>query len=235
MVEIRIFLVRGQRDFGHHEFPVTADRNELLGIVTTCVLLDPGQPLTKTAGELTHRPGAIIDENNSLRAAVDVMFREGVHRLAINTPGELHKLVAILSHSDILAAHRGTPVRRSKRRTNNSLATASTAVPEPQLKNQPDAARKRKLKCTIGAVTEVTVDRARGFREEFPTIVELAKKNSQISPRPILTQACISRSWFSGGFRSKRSSILSRASASIAWHGHAWTQGRTPADNGQRN
>jgi len=104
--QMRAFLTCRGPESRHHDFPVVNDRNEFIGIVTAVDLLDPKLPLTKTAGELAHSQSAAVHEDNSLRTAVDVMLREGVHRLAVTSLEEPHRLVAIISHSDILSAHR---------------------------------------------------------------------------------------------------------------------------------
>jgi CIC family chloride channel protein len=104
--EVRSWIAQGGPESSHHDFPVVNDAGELLGMTTWRELVDPNQPETKSVGELVGKPPAVLFEDNTLREAVDTMVREGARRLPVVAPANPRKLVAILSHSDIMSAHR---------------------------------------------------------------------------------------------------------------------------------
>lgn len=104
--DVRSWIAQGGSDSGHHNFPVVNGDGQLLGMITWRDLVNLNQPETKPVGELVHKPSAVLYENNTLREAADMMVHEGARRLPVVAQEDPRKLVAILSHSDIMSAHR---------------------------------------------------------------------------------------------------------------------------------
>ena len=89
----------------HQGFPVVDEHGRLAGVVTRRDLLGIDHPNGERIASLIKRPPAVAFEDNTLRQAADHMVREGVGRLAIITRAEPHRVVGILSRSDLLTAH----------------------------------------------------------------------------------------------------------------------------------
>lgn len=106
LAEVRSWIGQGRPESDHHDFPVVDGSGQLLGMAAWRDLVNPNRPETQTAGELVHKLSTALLERNTLREAVDLMVREGARRLPVVAQENRRKLVAILSHSDIMAAHR---------------------------------------------------------------------------------------------------------------------------------
>ena len=104
---VRSWLRRAGSAGAHQGFPVLDTEGTLVGVVTRRDLLD-----SETAGDvavrtIVKRRPAVVFESNTLRETADHMVQEGVGRLPVVTREEPHRLVGIISRSDLLAAHRG--------------------------------------------------------------------------------------------------------------------------------
>ncbi|HEX7119362.1 MAG TPA: chloride channel protein [Longimicrobiales bacterium] len=89
----------------HHGFPVVDADGLLVGVVTRRDLLRPEEPGDLRIGDLVQRRPAVIFEDNTVREAADHMVREGVGRLAVVDRRDPRRLRAIITRSDLLAAH----------------------------------------------------------------------------------------------------------------------------------
>lgn len=104
--EIRSWIASGAPGSSHQGFPVLDDRGNLIGIVTKRDLFNSDSSNTKLVCELIRRPPAIVYEDNTLREAADLMVEEGVGRLPVVSRLNPRRVVAMISRSDILSAHR---------------------------------------------------------------------------------------------------------------------------------
>jgi CBS domain-containing protein len=101
----RAWLASGAPGSAHQGFPVLASDGVLVGVVTRRDLLDAGAGPERTVGAMVKRPPAVVFEDSSLREAADHMVHEGVGRLPVVTRAAPRQPVAIVSRSDLLAAH----------------------------------------------------------------------------------------------------------------------------------
>jgi predicted transcriptional regulator len=102
---VRAWLAADRSRANHQGFPVTDDQGELVGVVTRRDLLDPIHEDTVRVESIINRHPAVVYERNTLREAADHMVREGVGRLPVVSEEHPTHVVAIISRSDILAAH----------------------------------------------------------------------------------------------------------------------------------
>jgi H+/Cl- antiporter ClcA len=103
--ETRAWLATRERATSHQGFPIVDADGNLLGVVTRRDLLDPAVDGSLTVGRLVSRRPAVVFEDNTLREAADHMVHEGVGRLPVVSRDEPHRVVGIISRSDLLAAH----------------------------------------------------------------------------------------------------------------------------------
>jgi CBS domain-containing protein len=98
--QVRAWLDSGADGTGHQGYPIVGEDGALVGVLTRRDLLAaaPGAIVR----ELVRRPAIVIDGRASLRDAADMMTRHRVGRLPVLKEG---KLAAILTRSDLLAAH----------------------------------------------------------------------------------------------------------------------------------
>jgi H+/Cl- antiporter ClcA/CBS domain-containing protein len=104
--KVRAWIATHAPGTSHQGFPVVDAQGRLLGVVTRRDFLDPERPGAQRVRELVHRPPAVVFPDSSLREAADHMVREGVGRLAVVERDEPGKAIALLTRSDLLAAHR---------------------------------------------------------------------------------------------------------------------------------
>jgi H+/Cl- antiporter ClcA len=107
--DVRVADVRAQLAAGtlpdHQGFPVCDDSGALLGIVTRRDLFDPKRPHDAPVRALLRRASIVIHPDSSLREAADAMVRADVGRLPVVARTSPNRVVAIITRSDLLAAH----------------------------------------------------------------------------------------------------------------------------------
>jgi CBS domain-containing protein len=88
----------------HQGFPVLDASGQLVGVLTRRELLAdvPGSTLLR---ELIARAPIVIDEDSSLRDAADVMAVERIGRLPVVSRSNRHRVIGIVTRSDLLHAH----------------------------------------------------------------------------------------------------------------------------------
>jgi CIC family chloride channel protein len=106
LAEIRAWLASGVEGTKHQGFPVVEEDGKLIGVVTLRDLLDVTVPLTKLVREVIHRAPIVTYEDNSLRDASDIMVIEGVGRLPVVSKENPEKVIAMITRSDLLSAHK---------------------------------------------------------------------------------------------------------------------------------
>jgi H+/Cl- antiporter ClcA len=100
VARVRGWFDSGAPGSGHQGYPVVDPGGALLGVVTRRDLLSAAAEAR--LGDLLHRAPITIDEAATLRDAADEMTRHRVGRLPVLREG---RLAAILTRSDLLAAH----------------------------------------------------------------------------------------------------------------------------------
>lgn len=111
----------------HQGFPVTR-RGKLIGVVTRRDLFDGVDAGERRIGEVVKRSPVVVTLDVSLRAAADIMAREGVGRLAV-VSGAHSPVIGMLTRGDLLFAHRrrlddNVPAGPTLLRTRRRRATA---------------------------------------------------------------------------------------------------------------
>jgi predicted transcriptional regulator len=89
----------------HQGFPVIAAGGSLIGVVTRRDIFDPARGDERILRELVAHPPIVIHEDDSLRDAADLMVLEKIGRLPVVTRAAPHRLVGIITRSDLLEAH----------------------------------------------------------------------------------------------------------------------------------
>jgi CBS domain-containing protein len=102
--QVKAWLASGVPETKHHAFPVLAEDGKLLGVLTRHDVLECAQP-SLPVRRLLKRPPAVAFDNSSLREAADLMVKEGVGRLPVVSHSDPHKVIGILTRSDLLSAH----------------------------------------------------------------------------------------------------------------------------------
>ncbi len=102
--KIREWLASGG---SHHQgFPVLDTDNKLVGVVTRRDLFASGVTAV-TVGELVRRPAVVIHDDSSLREAAERMAHERIGRLPVVSRAEPHKVIGIVTRSDLVEANNG--------------------------------------------------------------------------------------------------------------------------------
>lgn len=104
--QIRSWIASGHPGSQHQGFPVLDGADRLIGVLTRRDLFDPNIPLTRSLRELIKRPPAVVYEDHTLREAADLMVGEDIGRLPVMTRSYPSRVVAMLTRSDLLSAHR---------------------------------------------------------------------------------------------------------------------------------
>jgi CBS domain-containing protein len=103
--EVREWIASGAPDTQHQGFPVVDASDQLVGLVSRRSLFDPSHPPAREVGKIMTPDPPVIFEHYSLREAADHMVRQRVGRLPVVTPEAPRRMVGIITHSDLLAAH----------------------------------------------------------------------------------------------------------------------------------
>ena len=101
---VRAWLAEGGGGAMHQGFPVVESDDTLVGVVTRRDLLR-AEPDNVAVRQLIGRRPAVVFDDNTLRDAADHMVREAVGRLVVVTRVDRHRVIGIITRSDLLAAH----------------------------------------------------------------------------------------------------------------------------------
>jgi len=82
-----------------------AIRRTVLGVLTRRDLLDPAADASRTVEQAIRRAPIVVFDDSRLRDAADQMVTEAVGRLPVVERAAPHRLVGIISRSDLLSAH----------------------------------------------------------------------------------------------------------------------------------
>lgn len=103
--DVRAWLAQDS-DAAHHQgYPVLDEEEKLIGVVTRRNLLAPHLTEECVIQHLIERPAAVAFAHNSLREVADHMVRERVGRLPIVEAEAPHRVIGIITRSDLLSAH----------------------------------------------------------------------------------------------------------------------------------
>lgn len=106
VAELRAWIGADLPGRRHQGFPVVDASGRLIGVLTRRDLFDPAVPGTKSLRELIKRPPAVVYEEHTLREAADLMVGEEIGRLPVVARARPSNVVAMLTRSDLLLAHR---------------------------------------------------------------------------------------------------------------------------------
>jgi chloride channel protein, CIC family len=102
---VRAWIDSGADGASHQGFPVVDAAGDLLGVVTRRDLLATALSPAARVRDAIKRAPVVAYEDNSLREAVDHMVTEDIGRLAVVSRQAPRRVVAMLTRSDLLAAH----------------------------------------------------------------------------------------------------------------------------------
>jgi CBS domain-containing protein len=105
IAEARELIASGASSATHQGFPVLGADGRVLGVLTRRDLLNAAVDGAQTVAATIVRAPVVVFDDSSLRDAADQMVAEGVGRLPVVERDEPHRLVGIISRSDLLSAH----------------------------------------------------------------------------------------------------------------------------------
>lgn len=104
--ETRDWLLRsGSADAHHQGFPILDKHDQLIGVLTRRVLLDPSFADGAFVGNLVSHAPMMVKEQHSAREAADHMVEADVGRLVVVSETAPHRMVGFITRGDLLAAH----------------------------------------------------------------------------------------------------------------------------------
>ncbi|HEY2387670.1 MAG TPA: chloride channel protein [Candidatus Binatia bacterium] len=108
LARVRTWLGSGAPGTQHQGFPVLDEQDRLIGVLTRrdLVGLAADEDTSRQVHQLVARPPIIVYDDCSLREAADHMTHHDVGRLPVVTRAVPHRLVGMLTRSDLLRAHR---------------------------------------------------------------------------------------------------------------------------------
>jgi CBS domain-containing protein len=89
----------------HQGFPVLDDKGILVGVVTRRDLLDPAADPGQRIHDVIKRPVKFVYDDCTVRQAADHMVNHSVGRLPVVERSKPHRLIGIVSRSDILSVY----------------------------------------------------------------------------------------------------------------------------------
>jgi chloride channel protein, CIC family len=106
VAEARRWLNGGSPESMHQGFPILDASGNLIAVVTRRDLLNPNVPEGKRLSELPSRLPKFVHEDCTVRQAVDHPVRHEIGRVPVLSRDKPHRLLGILTRSDILSAFR---------------------------------------------------------------------------------------------------------------------------------
>jgi len=106
LAEFRLWLAQGRLEYDHHTFPVITENGELLGMVMSHDILNSKLPPATQVGDIAKHRWPVALETYTLREASDLMVTAEVACLPVVSADNQHKLLAMLSHRDLMSADR---------------------------------------------------------------------------------------------------------------------------------
>jgi CBS domain-containing protein len=106
VADVRSWINSGEPGTSHQGFPITSSEGYLVGVLTRRVLLDPAHGPAIALHELLKQPPKTVYDDCTCREAADQMVRHNIGRLPVIARSSPHKIVGIITRSDLLFAHR---------------------------------------------------------------------------------------------------------------------------------
>lgn len=106
LARVRQWLETEAAGTTHQGFPVLDDRGILVGVLTRRDLLDPAAVPESRLLDLIRRPVKFIYDDGTVRQAADHMVNHGIGRLPVVERAKPHRLIGIISRSDVLSVYR---------------------------------------------------------------------------------------------------------------------------------
>ena len=129
LAEFHSRLAQGAPEYDHHIFPVTGENGELLGMIMSHDILNSKLSATTLVGDLAKQRWPVALENYTLREASDLMVTGAVGCLPVVSADDSHKLVAVVSHRDLMSADRRRLAEESVAQRSIHLGFRSSAGP----------------------------------------------------------------------------------------------------------
>jgi len=101
--EVRDWLEK-ETDYNSNYFVIVSKNNEYIGIISSSNLFSNHHDPERLVGSLIKRNSVYINEDNSLRSAVEMMAKENVDMLPVISVD--NKIIGILSYKDIISAYK---------------------------------------------------------------------------------------------------------------------------------
>ncbi|MEP7088224.1 MAG: chloride channel protein [Gemmatimonadota bacterium] len=105
IADARASLSRAPTSATHQGFPVLSDSGRVLGVMMRRELFEVARDETESVLQAVRRPPIVVFDDSTLRDAADQMVKEEVGRLPVVERETPHRLVGIISRSDLLSAH----------------------------------------------------------------------------------------------------------------------------------
>lgn len=105
VTDVLAWLMETEGPEQHQGFPVLDDEDRVVGVITRRHLHGAQAMTASTVRDLIQRPVAVIYPDQTLRDAADHMARERVGRLPVVTRAAPHRLIGIVTRSDLVNAH----------------------------------------------------------------------------------------------------------------------------------
>jgi len=107
LARVRSWLASGAKGTQHQGFPVLDEHDHLIGVLTRRDLVGlADDDASRQMHQLVARPPIVVYDDCSLREAADHMTHHDVGRLPVVSRATPHRLVGMLTRSDLLSAHR---------------------------------------------------------------------------------------------------------------------------------
>jgi H+/Cl- antiporter ClcA/CBS domain-containing protein len=107
LARVRAWLASGAKGTQHQGFPVLDEHDHLIGVLTRRDLVGlADDDASRQVHQLVARPPIVVYDDCSLREAADHMTHHDVGRLPVVSRAAPHRLVGMLTRSDLLSAHR---------------------------------------------------------------------------------------------------------------------------------
>ncbi|HET7616899.1 MAG TPA: chloride channel protein [Vicinamibacterales bacterium] len=114
VTDVRAWITSRAPGSSHQGFPVVDASGLLIGVITRRDLIDDRDQTGLKVRALIRRPPCVVFDDSSLREAADHMVRENVGRLPVVTRAHPRRVVAMITRSDLLSAHKARLIEEDR-------------------------------------------------------------------------------------------------------------------------
>jgi CBS domain-containing protein len=114
VTDVRAWITSRAPGSSHQGFPVVDASGLLIGVITRRDLIEDRDQTGMKVRQLIRRPPAVVFDDSSLREAADHMVRENVGRLPVVTRAHPRRVVAMITRSDLLSAHKARLIEEDR-------------------------------------------------------------------------------------------------------------------------